>query len=76
MILTEWKDFGTDAEFYTQKHFENQVNDQFEAMCFEEGSDIPNVIWTDHHVVLIKNNTRMINDVSFVKIPRNPSVMD
>lgn len=76
MILTEWKDFGTDAEFYTQESFEKHVGDRFEAMSLEDGKDIPNFIWTDQHVVVIKNNTRMFNDVSFIKIPRNPSVMN
>lgn len=73
MILKEWKDFGTDAEFYTKSDFENQVDDVFEAMCLEEGKEIPNYIWTKHYVVVIKNNTRMINDISFIKFPRNPS---
>lgn len=75
MILKEWKDFGTDAEFYTKSSFEKQVDDVFEAMCLEEGKDIPNYIWTKQYVVVIKNNTRMINDVSFIKIPRDPSVI-
>ncbi|WP_067837754.1 hypothetical protein [Amphibacillus sediminis] len=74
MILTEWKDFGTDAEYYTQFSFEQEVNDQFEAMSVQEGKDIPNLIWTKQYVVVIKNNTRLINDVTFIKFPRNPSV--
>lgn len=75
MIFKEWKNFGTDAEFYTKSNFEGQVDDVFEAMCLEEGKEIPNLIWTKQYVVIIKNNTRIINDVSFVKIPRNPSVV-
>ncbi|MBM7543127.1 hypothetical protein [Amphibacillus cookii] len=75
MILTTWKDFGTDAEFYTQANFEEEVDDNFEGVYFEEGKDIPNYIWTTQYVVVIKNNTRMFNDVSFVKVPRNPSVL-
>ncbi|SDC19618.1 hypothetical protein SAMN05421734_10583 [Pelagirhabdus alkalitolerans] len=72
MIVTEWKDFGTDAQFYTQDGFEKEVGDKFEAACFNESNEVPNYIWTTKHVVVIKNNTRMINDVSFVKIPRHP----
>ncbi|SEN85885.1 hypothetical protein SAMN04488134_102112 [Amphibacillus marinus] len=72
MILTEWQDFGTDSEFYTQASFEDEVNDQFEAMSLKGDKEIPNFIWTKQYVVVIKNNSRMLNDVSFVKIPRNP----
>lgn len=75
MILHEWKDFGTDAEFYTQESFEEQIGDVFEALCLEDGKDIPHYIWTKNNVVIIKANSRMINDVSFVKVPRHPSVV-
>ncbi|GAA0427616.1 MAG: hypothetical protein ACQEWU_02615 [Bacillota bacterium] len=75
MILNEWKEFSTDAESYTQERFEQQVGDAFEAMCFEENQDTPNYIWTKHYVVVIKPNTRIFKDISFVKVPRNPSVM-
>ncbi|MFB1050274.1 hypothetical protein [Paraliobacillus sp. JSM ZJ581] len=74
MILHQWKDFSTDAESYTQENFEKQVDDTFEAMYLEESQDIPSYIWTEHYVVVIKPNTRMIKDVSFVKVPRNPSL--
>lgn len=74
MILHEWKDFSTDSDFYTKESFEEQVGDTFEAMCLDDGKEIPHYIWTKHSVVIIKSNTRMINDVSFVKVPRNPSV--
>lgn len=72
MILTKWRDFKTDSEHYTQSSFEKQINDQFKAMHFKDGEEFPNYIWTDHYVVIVKSNTRMINDVSFIKIPRHP----
>ena len=72
MILTKWQDFKTDSEHYTQSSFEKQINDQFKAMHFEADQEFPSYIWTDHYVVIVKNNTRMINDVSFIKIPRHP----
>ncbi|KYD27497.1 hypothetical protein B4109_3115 [Geobacillus stearothermophilus] len=34
--------------------------------------DIPSYIWTANYVVIVKRNTRMYNDISFEKIPRNP----
>ncbi|MBU5594727.1 hypothetical protein KQI76_06085 [Amphibacillus sp. MSJ-3] len=73
MILTKWKDFGTDSEYYTQSLFEKQLEDNFEALYLEEGKEIPSYIWTDRYVVIVKSNTRMISDVSFLKYPRNPS---
>lgn len=75
MISTRWKDFGTDSEFYTQTLFEKQLADHFEALYLEEGNEIPSYIWTERYVVVVKSNTRMINDVSFLKYPRNPSSM-
>lgn len=72
MILTKWRDFKTDSEHYTQSSFEKQINDQFKAMHFKDDEEFPNYIWTDHYVVIVKSNTRMINDVSFIKIPRHP----
>ncbi|TQS75845.1 hypothetical protein DX933_06145 [Ornithinibacillus gellani] len=73
MILTCWKDFGTDSEYYTQMLFEKQLEDRFEALYLEEGKEIPSYIWTERYVIIVKTNTRMINDVSFIKYPRNPS---
>lgn len=72
MILTKWQDFKTDSEHYTQSSFEKQINDRFQSMYFENNQEFPSYIWTDHYVVVVKNNTRMINDVSFIKIPRHP----
>lgn len=72
MISTTWKNFDTDSEFYTQSTFERKVGDTFESMHFEKGKNIPNYIWTNKFVILVKINTRMINDVSFIKVPRNP----
>ncbi|MFC0558322.1 hypothetical protein [Halalkalibacter alkalisediminis] len=71
MMLCEWKDFSTDTEIYTQAAFEEVVNDEFEAMMFED-DDIPAYIWTVNYVCIIKKGTRMIADISITKIPRNP----
>ncbi|WP_078553989.1 hypothetical protein [Bacillus alkalicellulosilyticus] len=72
MILCEWKNFSTDTETYTQDVFEELVEDEFEAMMFEEGTDFPAYIWTVNYVCLIKKNTRMISDIQITKIHRNP----
>ncbi|ARK29567.1 hypothetical protein [Halalkalibacter krulwichiae] len=71
MIVCEWKDFSTDTEVYTQKIFEELVNDEFEAMMFIDHS-IPDYIWTSNFVCIIKRGTRMIDEISITKIPRNP----
>ncbi|MBD8070841.1 hypothetical protein [Bacillus sp. PS06] len=72
MILCEWKDFSTDTETYSRKDFEGLVGDTFEAMMIEEGQAIPTTIWTTNFVCLLKQNTRMYNDISITKILRNP----
>lgn len=72
MILTKWKEFGTDSE-YGKTIFEEQSDDNFEALYLKEGEDIPSYIWTNRYLVIVKSNMRMINNVSFLKFPRNPS---
>ena len=72
MLVCEWRNFSTDAETYTLELFEEMIGDEFEAMMFEDDQDIPSYIWTVNYVVIVKRNTRMYNDISFVKIPRNP----
>ncbi|MBB5324091.1 hypothetical protein HNQ34_001183 [Anoxybacillus tepidamans] len=36
MIVCEWRDFS-----YTLESFEEMIGDEFEAMMFEDGDDIP-----------------------------------
>ena len=72
MILCEWKDFTTDTENYSQQIFEELVEDEFEAMMFEEGEKVPSYIWTVNYVCIIKTSARMYNDISITKIQRNP----
>ncbi|MDL4841145.1 hypothetical protein [Aquibacillus rhizosphaerae] len=75
MILYDWKNFGTDTDIYTLETFEEEIGDEFEAMLFDEKKEMPTYIWTKKFVVNIKTNARMYKDVSFLKIPRNPSVI-
>ncbi|EPZ39077.1 hypothetical protein LH47_00431 [Anoxybacillus thermarum] len=72
MLVCEWRNFSTDAETYTLELFEEMIGDEFEAMMFEDDQEIPSYIWTVNYVVIVKRNTRMYNDISFTKIPRNP----
>ncbi|GAE34829.1 hypothetical protein [Halalkalibacter akibai] len=72
MMLCEWRDFSTDTELYTQADFEELVNDEFEAMMFQGDEKIPAYVWTVNFVCIIQKGTRMIDDISVTKIPRNP----
>lgn len=73
-LVCEWRDFQTDTENYTQEVFEKRVGDEFDAMMFEHQEDeVPAFIWTVNYVCIIKRSTRMINDISITKIPRNPA---
>ena len=72
MIYCKWKTFSSDIHTYTQEDFERIIEDDFEAMKFDEDKDFPSIIWTTNYVCLIKDNARMIKDLSFTKILRNP----
>lgn len=72
MMICEWRPFSTDSETYTQEAFEEIVGDEFEAMMIKDNEDIPNYIWTVNFVIIVKKYSKVLNDISFEKIPRNP----
>jgi len=72
MMICEWKTFSTDSETYTQEVFEEIVGDEFEAMLFKENEEIPAYIWTVNYVIIVKKYTKVLTDILFEKIPRNP----
>lgn len=72
MMLCEWKSFSTDSETYTQETFEETVGDEFEAMMFKDNESIPSYIWTVNYVIIVKKYSKVLTDISFEKIPRNP----
>ncbi|MBY0148443.1 hypothetical protein [Neobacillus niacini] len=72
MMLCEWKSFSTDSETYTQETFEETVGDEFEAMMFKDNENIPSYIWTVNYVIIVKKYSKVLTDISFEKIPRNP----
>lgn len=72
MLVCEWKDFSTDAEIYTLEVFEETIGDEFEAMMFKNDDCIPSYIWTVNFVIIVKRSSRVMTDISFEKIPRNP----
>jgi hypothetical protein len=72
MLLCEWRDFSTDAEVFTREIFEETVGDEFEAMMFKEDDQIPSYIWTVNFVIIVKRSSKILTDISFEKIPRNP----
>ncbi|MCM3693750.1 hypothetical protein [Neobacillus niacini] len=72
MMLCEWRSFSTDSETYTQETFEETVGDEFEAMMFKDNENIPSYIWTVNFVILVKQYSKVLTDISFEKIPRNP----
>jgi hypothetical protein len=72
MMLCEWKSFSSDSETYTQETFEETVGDEFEAMMFKDNENIPSYIWTVNYVIIVKKYSKVLTDISFEKIPRNP----
>ncbi len=73
MLSYEWIDFSTDTDFYNQATFEEKIGDQFEALFLERNKAYPSMIWTKHYVILLKNTSRMYQDLTFIKIARNPT---
>lgn len=71
-MICEWKTFSTDSETYTREVFEETVGDEFEAMLLKENEEIPSYIWTVNYVILVKRNSKILTDILFEKIPRNP----
>ncbi|MDQ0155686.1 hypothetical protein [Robertmurraya andreesenii] len=72
MIICEWKTFSTDTETHTQETFEEIVQDEFEAMMYKEHESIPSYIWTINYVIIVKRSSKILSEISFEKIPRNP----
>ena len=72
MMICEWKDIKTDSETYTLEEFEEAVGDSFEAMLFKEDEEIPAYIWTVNYVIIVKRYSKVLTDILFEKIPRNP----
>ena len=72
MMVCEWRSFATDSETYTLETFETTVGDEFVAMLFKENEDIPAYIWTVNYVIIVKRYSKILTDISFEKIPRNP----
>ncbi|MEH7308848.1 hypothetical protein [Neobacillus drentensis] len=72
MMVCEWKTFSTDSETYTLETFEESVGDEFEAMYFKENVDVPAYIWTVNYVIIVKKYSKVLTDILFEKIPRNP----
>lgn len=72
MMQCEWKNFSTDSESYTLEFFEDLVGDEFKAMMFKDQDEIPSYIWTINYVIIVRRSTKVLSDISFEKIPRNP----
>ncbi|MBT2655711.1 hypothetical protein J7E81_10765 [Bacillus sp. ISL-18] len=72
MMICEWQTFSTDSETYTQEIFEELVGDPFEAMLMKENEEIPCCIWTVNYVVIVKKYSKVLTEILFEKIPRNP----
>jgi hypothetical protein len=71
MILCEWQDFSTETETYTREKFESIVNDEFEAMMVDE-NHFPSYIWTVNYVCIVTKRSKILEEVEFKTIPRNP----
>ncbi|MFX3622750.1 MAG: hypothetical protein ACE3JP_01570 [Ectobacillus sp.] len=71
MILCEWQDFSTETETFTQEKFEEIVGDEFDAMMVDE-TGFPMYIWTSNYVCIVTKRSKIVEEVEFKTIPRNP----
>ncbi|MCP8968824.1 hypothetical protein [Ectobacillus ponti] len=71
MICCEWQSFATEAETYTRDKFENIIGDKFEAMLVDD-QGFPSYIWTANFVCIVTKRSKIVEEVEFRTIPRNP----
>lgn len=73
MIHCVWIEFEYEnGDNLTEEEFEEMMGETFQAMMVDE-HNFPQFIWTANHVVIVTKRTRHLNDVEFIKIPRNPA---
>jgi hypothetical protein len=79
VITYQWVDFtifdlSSDEELhYTQRKFEEMVDDKFEAMELDE-EGFPKYIWTTKYVFSILTKNRLMGQLAIVGVPRNPQI--
>lgn len=72
MIRCEWIEFMYDNESLTEDEFEEMMNDTFQAMMVDE-NNFPQYIWTANHVIIVTRRIKLLEEIEFKKIPRNPA---
>lgn len=72
MIKCDWIDFQVDNELITQDRFEEMINDTFQAMTVD-GNNFPQIIWTANFVIVVTIRFKIVEEVEYKQIPRNPA---
>ncbi|PGL69906.1 hypothetical protein ACSBO6_12175 [Bacillus sp. AL-1R] len=71
MIHCEWIEFKIENDLMTEEKFEEMMNDTFQAMMVDE-NNFPQYIWTANYVVIVTKRIKILEEVEFIQIPRNP----
>jgi hypothetical protein len=71
MIRCEWIEFMYENEPITEDRFEEMMNDTFQAMMVDE-DNFPQFIWTANYVIQVMKRVKLLEEIEFRKIPRNP----
>lgn len=71
MIHCEWVDFMYENELLSEESFEELVNDTFQAIMVDE-NNFPQYIWTANFVIIVTRRMKLLEEIQFRKIPRNP----
>jgi len=72
MLNCEWVEFQIENELITQDRFEEMMNDTFQAMMLDE-NNFPQYIWTANFVIIVTKRFKLLEEVEFKQIPRNPA---
>lgn len=72
MIHCEWIEFMYENEPITEDRFEEMMNDTFQAMMVDE-DNFPQFIWTANYVIQVMKRVKLLEEIEFRKIPRNPA---
>ncbi|MEH6937198.1 hypothetical protein V7056_04945 [Bacillus sp. JJ664] len=72
MMQCTWINFQLENEELTQERFEEMMDDHFQAVKLDD-TGFPQYIWTSNFVFIVIRRVKLIEEIEFKQIPRNPA---
>lgn len=72
VIHCNWIQFEFENEVLSQERFEEMMNDHFLAVQLNN-TGFPEYIWTSSFVIVVTRRVKLIEEIEFKQIPRNPA---